>query len=110
MLGEDIETFRDIVVDEFSKSDYGMNFLNEANEEQLNEFQIFNKLSKGIKNVSSKIKDQAKKILDGILKKIKLAFDSIKRMGRKMFDSIMYFLGMKVESVKISSGGKFPLV
>ena len=110
MLGEDIETFRDIVVEEFSKSDYGMNFLNEANEEQLNEFQIFNKLSKGIKNVSSKIKDQAKKILDGILKRIKLAFDSIKRMGRKMFDSIMYFLGMKVESVKISSGGKFPLV
>ena len=110
MLGEDIETFRDIVVEEFSKSDYGMNFLNEANEEQLNEFQIFNKLSKGIKNVSSKIKDQAKKILDGILKRIKLAFDSIKRMGRKMFDSIMYFLGMKVESAKISSGGKFPLV
>ena len=110
MLGEDIETFRDIVVEEFSKSDYGMNFLNEANEEQLNEFQIFNKLSKGIKNVSSKIKDQAKKILDGILKRIKLAFDSIKRMGLKMFDSIMYFLGIKVESVKISSGGKFPLV
>src|SRR5210317_585231 len=67
ILDEDIETFRDIVVEEFSKSDYGMNFLNEANEEQLNEFQIFNKLSKGIKNVSSKIKDQAKKILDGIL-------------------------------------------
>jgi len=110
MLGEEVESFRDIVVEEFSKSDYGMSMLNEANEQQLNEFQIFNKLSKGLKNVSSKIKSQAKKILDAILKRIKQAFDAIKRLGRSMFDGIMHFLGMEVSSVKISSGGQFPLV
>ena len=109
-LGEEVETFRDIVVEEFSKSDYGMGMLNEANEQQLNEFQIFNKLSKGLKNVSSKIKSQAKKILDAILKRIKQVFDAIKRLGRSMFDGIMHFLGMEVSSVKISSGGQFPLV
>ncbi|MDB2399686.1 hypothetical protein N9W01_00310 [bacterium] len=110
MLGEEVESFRDIVVEEFSKSDYGMSMLNEANEQQLNEFQIFNKLSKGLKNVSSKIKSQAKKILDAILKRIKQAFDAIKKLGRSMFDGIMHFLGMEVSSVKISSGGQFPLV
>jgi len=110
MLGEEVETFRDIVVEEFSKSEYGMSMLNEANEQQLNEFQIFNKLSKGLKNVSSKIKSQAKKILDAILKRIKQAFDAIKRLGKGMFNGIMHFLGMEVSSVKISSGGPFPLV
>jgi hypothetical protein len=110
MLGEEVETFRDIVVEEFSKSEYGMSMLNEANEKQLNEFQIFNKLSKGLKNVSSKIKSQAKKILDAILKRIKQAFDTIKRLGKGMFNGIMHFLGMEVSSVKISSGGSFPLV
>lgn len=110
MLGEEVESFRDIVVEEFSKSDYGMSMLNEANEQQLNEFQIFNKLSKGLKNVSSKVKSQAKKILDAILKRIKQAFDAIKRLGRNMFDGIMHFLGMEVSSVKVSSGGQFPLM
>lgn len=110
MLGEEVETFRDIVVEEFSKSEYGMSMLNEANEQQLNEFQIFNKLSKGLKNVSSKVKSQAKKILDAILKRIKQAFDAIKRLGKGMFNGIMHFLGMEVSSVKISSGGSFPLV
>jgi hypothetical protein len=110
MLGEEVDTFRDIVVEEFSKSEYGMSMLNEANRQQLNEFEIFNKLSKGLKNVSSKIKSQAKKILDTILKRIKQAFDAIKRLGKGMFNGIMHFLGMEVSSVKISSGGSFPLV
>lgn len=110
LLGEEVESFRDIVVEEFSKSDYGMSMLNEANEQQLNEFQIFNKLSKGLKNVSSKIKSKVKKILDAILKRIKYAFDTIKKLGQSMFDGIMHFLGMDVSSVKISSGGQFPLV
>ena len=110
LLGEEVESFRDIVVEEFSKSDYGMSVLNEANEQQLNEFQIFNKLSKGLKNVTSKIKSKVKKILDAILKRIKYAFDTIKKLGQSMFDGIMHFLGMDVSSVKISSGGQFPLV
>ena len=110
LLGEEVESFRDIVVEEFSKSDYGMSMLNEANEQQLNEFQIFNKLSKGLKNVASKIKSKVKKILDAILKRIKYAFDTIKKLGQSMFDGIMHFLGMDVSSVKISSGGQFPLV
>ena len=69
MLGENIETFQDIIFEEFSKSDYGIGILNEAAEQQLNEFQIFNKLSRGLKGISSKVKSQAKKILDAILKR-----------------------------------------
>jgi hypothetical protein len=110
MLGENIETFQDIVFEEFSKSDYGISILNEAVEQQLNEFQIFNKLSKGLKDISSKVKSQAKKILDAILKRIKSAFEMIKKLGKNIFNGIMHFLDMEVSSVKISSGGPFPLV
>ena len=110
LLGESIDTFRDIVVEEFSRSDYGISMLNEANQKQLNEFQVFNKLVRGVKGISSKVKSQAKKILDSILKRIKNTFDMIKRLGKNIFNGIMHFLDMEVSTVKISSGGSFPLV
>lgn len=103
-------TFRDIVTEEFSKYNFGEQILLEGERQQLDEFQIFNKLVRGVKSVSKKVKDQVKNILSTILKRVKEAISYIKTLGGKMFNAILNFLGLKVSNVKINTSGPFPLV
>ena len=103
------ETFRDIVSEEFSKYSFGEQMLLEGERQQLDEFQIFNKLVKGVKNISNKVKNQVKQVLNNILKRTKEAINFIKSLGSKMFQSIMNFLGLSVQNVSISSSGPFKL-
>ena len=76
----------------------------------MDEFQLFNKLASGLKNVSAKVKNQVKNILSTIMKRVKEAIDYIKTLGSKMFNSILNFLGMEVSNVKINTSGPFPLI
>lgn len=102
-------SFRDIIHEEFSKFSFGEQLLSEGDIRQLNEFQIFNKLVRGVKNVSNRVKNQVKQILNNILKRTKEAINFIKSLGSKMFQAIMNFLGLSVQNVSITSSGPFKL-
>lgn len=97
------ETFASIVKSECSKG-----FLAE-DVELLNEFQLFDKLKKSVKGVSSKIISQAKKILSAIMARVSKAFEVIKKFGSRMLNSLLSFFGLGVEKVTVKSGGPFPL-
>ena len=103
-------TFRDIISEEFSKYNFGERILLESDRQQLDEFQLFNKLISNVKNVSKKVKDQVTNILSSIMKRVKEAIDYIKTLGGKMFNSILNFLGMEVSNVNINTSGPFPLI
>ena len=104
------ESFRDIVIDEMSNSEFGMQMLSESEQEQLDEFTMFNRLADKVKGVSTAAKNAAKKVYNAIMKRVKAAFAYIKSLGEKMFSALLNFLGMDVSSVKITSAGSFPLV
>ena len=70
---------------------------------------MFNRLVTKAKNVASSIKNQAKRILDGIMKRMKAAFDWIKKQGRKLIDAVLNFFGLDIKSIKITGGGKYPI-
>jgi hypothetical protein len=103
-------TLKDIITEEFSKYNFGEQILLEGDRQQLNEFQIFNKLAAGLKNVSTKVKNQVKNILSTIMARVKEAIDYIKTLGGKIFNAILNFLGMEVTDVDIKTSGPFPLI
>ena len=103
-------TLKDIITEEFSKYNFGERILLESDRHQLNEFQLFNKLAAGLKNVSTKVKNQVKNILSTIIARVKEAIDYIKTLGGKMFNAILNFLGMEVTNVNINTSGPFPLI
>jgi len=91
------DTFRSIIMEEMSKE----GLLTEEMV-QLDEFAI-------LKSLGNKIKAQAKKVLDAIVGRLKSAFKWIKEQGAKMWSAILNFFDLKIQSVSISSGGRFPL-
>lgn len=97
------ETFDDIIREECSQ------FLTE-DMQYLNEFQLFDKLKKSVTNVSSQIVNQAKKILNNIITRIKQAFNDLKRLGEGMMSGLLKFFGLEVKNIKINGGGDFPLI
>ena len=103
-------TFRDIVLEELSKSQYGQNLLIESELEQLDEFQIFNRLANKVKGVAGTIKNAVKNIYTAIMKRVTQAFNYIKSLGKRLIEGLMNFLGVEVTNVKITSGGDFPLL
>lgn len=103
------ESFKDIVLDEMNSSEFGMQMLSESTE-QLNEFAMFNRLVDKVKDVGSKVKAEAKKIVDAVMTRVKKALSYIKSLGEKMFSAILNFLGMDVSSVRVKSSGALPLV
>lgn len=102
-------TFAEIIKEECAKERIGMQVLHEGKVEQLDEFQMFNRLVSKAKNVASSIKNQAKKILDGIMKRMKAAFDWIKKQGRRLIDAVLNFFGLDIKSIKLQGGGKYPI-
>ncbi len=96
------ESFADIVKNETSL------FLLE-DKDVLNEFQLFDKIKKSTKSISSKVAKAATKILQNILKRIDEAFKSIKNLGDRIIHGIMWFFGIEVNKIKIKSGGNYPL-
>ena len=102
-------TFADIIKEECARERVGMQVLHEGKVEQLDEFQLFNKLVSKAKGVATSIKNQAKRILDAILKRLKDAFNWIKKQGRKLIDAVLNFFGLDIKSIKITGGGKYPI-
>ena len=102
-------TFADIIQEECAKERVGMQVLHEGKVEQLDEFQMFNKLVSKAKNVATSIKNQAKRVLDGIMKRMKAAFDWIKKQGRRLIDAVLNFFGLDIKSIKLTGGGKYPI-
>ena len=104
-------TFRDIVLDELSKSEFGKNLLIESNLQQLDEMQIFNRLVAKVKGVSGTIKNTVKNIYSAIMKRVTQAFNYIKALGKKMIQGLMNFFGIEVTDVKVNRGsGDFALL
>ena len=102
-------TFADIIKEECARERVGMQVLHEGKVEQLDEFQLFNKLVSKAKGVATSIKNQAKRILDAILKRLKDAFNWIKKQGRKLIDAVLNFFGLDIKSIKLTGGGKYPI-
>ena len=102
-------TFAEIIQEECAKERIGMQVLHESKVEQLDEFQMFNKLVSKAKGVATAIKNQAKRILDAILKRLKDAFNWIKKQGRRLIDAVLNFFGLDIKSIKITGGGKYPI-
>jgi hypothetical protein len=103
-------TFSDIIKEECAKERVGMQVLHEGKVEQLDEFQMFNKLVSKAKGVATSIKNQAKRILDAILKRLKDAFNWIKKQGRKLVDAVLNFFGLDMSISKLKGGGNYPIV
>ena len=104
-------SFRDIVLDELSKSEYGQTLLVESNLQQLDEFQIFNRLVAKVKSVAGTIKNKVKNIYNAIMKRVTQAFNYIKRLGKKLIEGLMNFLGVEVSDVTVNKGrGDFALL
>ena len=78
--------------------------------EQLDEFALFDRLKKQAKNVSSAIKNQAGKIMDRIMFRIKQAFNGLKKLGEKMMAGLLDFFNLDVDNIKVAGGGPFPLL
>jgi len=97
-------TFRDIIVEELEKE--GM--LSESIQ-QLDEFAMLRNVKSKLKNVSSRVVNAAKRVYDAIMKRISEAFSFIKTLGEKMIKGLLNFLGITVDKVSVSGGGRFPL-
>ena len=102
-------TFADIIQEECGKDRIGMKVLHESKVEDLNEFQILNKLWNKTKAVAKSVADGAKKVLAAIHKRLNAAFNWIKKQGRRLLDAVLSFFGLDIKTVKVKSGGKYPL-
>jgi len=102
-------TFADIVYEELNKYDYGQNLLLESEVQQLDEFQIFNKLASKVRGVANNIKNTVKNIYVAIMKRVSEAFDFIKKLGAELVEGLMSFLGVEVSNVQVKGSGDFAL-
>ncbi len=103
-------TFADIIQEECGKERIGMAVLHESKVEQLNEFQILNKLWNKTKGVAKSLADGAKRILVAIQKRLNAAFKWIKKQGRRLLDAVLNFFGLDMSISKLKGGGKYPIV
>ena len=102
--GDDIPTFKTIIMEEYKKE-----FINES-VEYLDEFKLFDKLKRKIKDVSKDVVDSAKKILSTVMKRISEAFDYILKLGEQMLQGFLNFFGLSISNVAVEGGGKYPLL
>jgi hypothetical protein len=109
LVSEGSITLKDIILEECSREELGEQLLNESSIEQLNEFQLFDKIKQKFKDVSQKVVDQAKKIYAMIMSRINEVFNYILILGEKILSGLLKFLGLEVSDVKISGGGDFNL-
>lgn len=98
-------TLGEILVEEIMKE----KFMLTEDLQTLNEFQLVDKILKTAKDVSSKVSSVAKRIWAAVLQRINEAFNWIKKQGRKILDAVLYFFGLKINDVKLKSGGTYPL-
>jgi hypothetical protein len=96
-------TFADIIQEECSKERAGMKVLHESKIEQLNEFQILNKVAKSVAA-------GAKKVISAIMKRMSAAFTWLKKQGRRLMDAILNFFGLDMSIKNLKGGGKYPIV
>jgi hypothetical protein len=106
LVDDYIPTFSEIITEETVNS--GL-FLTE-DLQQLDEFQMLNKLKKGAKSVSSSVVNAAKKALAVIQKRLSQAFNMIKRLGAKAWKGLLNFFGLVVNNVTVRGGGSYPLL
>ena len=89
--------------------EYKKEFINES-VEYLDEFKLFDKLKRKIKDVSKDVVDRAGKILSAVMKRISEAFDYILKLGEQMLQGFLNFFGLSVSNVTVEGGGKYPLL
>ena len=102
--GDDIPTFKTIIMEEYKRE-----FINES-VEHLDEFKLFDKLKRKIKDVSKDVVDSDKKILSTVMKRISEAFDYILKLGEQMLQGFLIFFGLSISNVAVEGGGKYPLL
>ena len=89
--------------------EYKKEFINES-VEYLDEFKLFDKLKRKIKDVSKDVVDRAGKILSAVMKRISEAFDYILKLGEQMLQGFLIFFGLSISNVAVEGGGKYPLL
>ena len=106
LLEHNIPSFAQIVAEETVNS--GLYLTEDLM--QLDEIKMLNKLKKSAKGVSTKVTDLAKKALAVIKKRLSQAFNMIKSLGSKAWKGLMNFFGLEISNVRVSGGGKYPLL
>ena len=100
-LNNSFETFAEIINDECSKYEIGRELLQESNVQQLNEFQVWDKIKRGVKSMTRNVSLFFKDLYNAITKRLTNAFDSLKRFGSKMLQGLLRFFGIEVQNVSI---------
>ena len=90
-------SFRGIIMEELSKEGLLTEEL-----QHLDEWAI-------LKSISRKVSSAATRILKAITNRIKGVFTWIATQGKKMWLAVLNFFNLKIKTVTITSGGKFPL-
>ena len=90
-------SFRGIIMEELSKEGLLTEEL-----QHLDEWAI-------LKSISRKVSSAATRILKAITNRIKGVFTWIATQGKKMWLAVLNFFDLKIKTVQITSGGKFPL-
>lgn len=98
-------TLAEIIVEETMREPLLLN----EDLEQLDEFQILNKVWQKTKEFAKSVVDKAKKIINAIIERIKGAFNWIKKQGSKIMNAMLYFFGIRIDKVNLKSGGGYPL-
>ena len=105
LVDDYIPTFAEIIAEETVNS--GLYLTEDL--EQLDEYQMLNKLKRGASTVSSSVVNAAKKALAAIQKRLSQAFNMIKRLGAKAWQGLLNFFGLTISNVTVRGGGRYPL-
>ena len=90
-------SFRGIIMEELSKEGLLTEEL-----QHLDEWAI-------LRTISRKVSSAATRLLKAITNRIKSVFTWIATQGKKMWLAVLNFFNLKIKTVTITSGGKFPL-
>ena len=112
LLGESVEytedcpTFSAIMREAFNQNLYGRTLMIEEYQ-NLNEFQLFQKMKAKISNIKSKVLNSGvgKKFLQiwgWIKKRVSMAFDWIIKQGKKALGYLLKFFGIKPSKIKLT--------
>ena len=95
------ETLSDIIRNEILNDNIANAILKE-DIHKLDEFAILRKAMTKLKDMGKSVKTYIQGILGKIMKKVKATFNKIKTLGKLAFQKLFEFLGIKLQSVRVS--------
>lgn len=73
--------------------------------EQLNEFELLNKLTSTARKIGSSVYNKVKEVIKSIQVRMKAALNQLKQLGGAFFQAVLGFFGVEIGQVRVSNGG-----